>query len=191
MLRGSFVSILTLGSLCVVIAAPLGAIAAERGSSDAPLAIDGFDPTVFFDRGAAIRGREENAVQYKGATYWFRTEANKAAFNKAPFQYVPQYGGHGAYGIFLNEVVEADPRLWSVENGRLYLFSTADRRDASMVEIAAEAANQRFDLANGPLLRARYLRCSEDTASLAMSIHHIVFDGWSFNLFMKELRTLI
>lgn len=130
MLRGSFVSILTLGSLCVAIAAPLGAIAAERGSSDAPLAIDGFDPTVFFDRGAAIRGREENAVQYKGATYWFRTEANKAAFNKAPFQYVPQYGGHGAYGIFLNEVVEADPRLWSVENGRLYLFSTADRRDA-------------------------------------------------------------
>jgi hypothetical protein len=47
-----------------------------------------------------------------------------------PFRYLPQYPGHGAYGIFLSEVVKPNPRLWTIDGGRLYLFSTSDRRDA-------------------------------------------------------------
>ncbi|MEQ8249144.1 MAG: YHS domain-containing (seleno)protein [Alphaproteobacteria bacterium] len=128
MLRGTILSILALAGLCVAIAAPLGA--ADRQGADAPLAVGGFDTTVYFDRGAAIRGRATNTVEYEGETYWFSTESNKKAFVAAPFRYLPQYDGYDAYGVFLGEVVAANPRLWSVENGRLYLFSTADRRDA-------------------------------------------------------------
>lgn len=100
------------------------------GASTAPLAISGYDPTVFFTRGASARGKAQHVFEYEGATYRFLTDANKKEFARSPFRYLPQYAGHAAYGIFLGEVVKPNPRLWSIDGGRLYLFSTADRRDA-------------------------------------------------------------
>ncbi|WP_327351861.1 non-ribosomal peptide synthetase [Streptomyces sp. NBC_01304] len=44
-----------------------------------------------------------------------------------------------------------------------------------------------FDLAAGPLLRALVLRVADDEHLLSMTVHHIVFDGWSFGILFKEL----
>ncbi|MFB9235167.1 amino acid adenylation domain-containing protein [Plantactinospora siamensis] len=44
-----------------------------------------------------------------------------------------------------------------------------------------------FDLATGPLLRARLLRTADDVHVLLVTFHHIVFDGWSLALFVAEL----
>ncbi|QKG18653.1 non-ribosomal peptide synthetase [Actinomadura verrucosospora] len=44
-----------------------------------------------------------------------------------------------------------------------------------------------FDLARGPLLRARLLRRGPRRHTLVIVVHHIVFDGWSEALFLKEL----
>jgi YHS domain-containing protein len=104
--------------------------AGNHDAAPAPLAIGGYDPTLYFNRGTALRGKPDYVVEYKGATYRFRTEANKKEFVARPFRYLPQYQGLDAYGIFLGQIVKANPRLWSVEGGRLYFFSTADRRDA-------------------------------------------------------------
>src|SRR5262249_43918239 len=62
-------------------------------------------------------------------------------------------------------------------------------------ERAAEAslaafARQPFDLERGPLFRARLLRLAPERARLALNVHHIVFDGWSFELFVDELARL-
>jgi amino acid adenylation domain-containing protein/non-ribosomal peptide synthase protein (TIGR01720 family) len=46
-----------------------------------------------------------------------------------------------------------------------------------------------FDLARGPLLRARLL-LDEDEAVLALTLHHIVVDGWSLDIIRRELRAL-
>ena len=47
-----------------------------------------------------------------------------------------------------------------------------------------------FDLATGPLLRCTLLRLSEEDHVLAVTMHHIVSDGWSMNVFLRELTTL-
>jgi len=47
-----------------------------------------------------------------------------------------------------------------------------------------------FDLANEPLLRVSILQTASDTVLCFVNIHHIVFDGWSADVFWKELAEL-
>ncbi|WP_316529403.1 non-ribosomal peptide synthetase [Kitasatospora brasiliensis] len=44
-----------------------------------------------------------------------------------------------------------------------------------------------FDLATGPLMRATLLRLAADDHILVMTIHHIVFDGWSTGILERDL----
>ncbi|GHH79757.1 hypothetical protein GCM10018781_58570 [Kitasatospora indigofera] len=55
--------------------------------------------------------------------------------------------------------------------------------------IAAEAAAP-FDLEQGPLLRVSVLRTGERRATMAVVVHHIVWDGWSADVFERELAEL-
>ena len=47
-----------------------------------------------------------------------------------------------------------------------------------------------FDLGHGPLLRARLLKFSEDDHELLITLHHIVCDGWSIGVLLRELTYL-
>ncbi|HEU5379577.1 MAG TPA: amino acid adenylation domain-containing protein [Ktedonobacteraceae bacterium] len=47
-----------------------------------------------------------------------------------------------------------------------------------------------FDLAQGPLFRSTLLRLGEEEHVLLLSLHHIIADGWSVNVFVEELRAL-
>lgn len=53
-----------------------------------------------------------------------------------------------------------------------------------------EEARLLFDLNRWPLLRCKLLRLDEKEHLLLLTAHHIVFDGWSFNIFCQELATL-
>ena len=47
-----------------------------------------------------------------------------------------------------------------------------------------------FDLAHGPVLRLKLLKLWEDDHILLQTFHHIVSDGWSLGVFMREFRDL-
>ena len=56
---------------------------------------------------------------------------------------------------------------------------------------AVEAfATRPFDLARGPLLRARLLRRGEREHVLVLALHHIVTDAWSLGVLARELGAL-
>jgi len=62
--------------------------------------------------------------------------------------------------------------------------------DAWLLEQARRDARQPFDLATGPLLRAR-LRCAgPERYLLSLNLHHIVADGWSIGVLVSELTAL-
>jgi len=65
-----------------------------------------------------------------------------------------------------------------------------DAREAEAARLAAEETKRPFDLARGPLLRARLIRAGETRSYLALAVHHIAFDGWSLGIFMREFRAL-
>src|SRR5581483_7289738 len=53
-----------------------------------------------------------------------------------------------------------------------------------------EEPQRRFDLGSGPLMRGLLLRQGPQEHVLLLSMHHIVSDGWSLSVLMKELSTL-
>ncbi|MDP9050381.1 MAG: amino acid adenylation domain-containing protein, partial [Acidobacteriota bacterium] len=65
-------------------------------------------------------------------------------------------------------------------------------RDArhELDRLSAEEARASFDLEAGPLIRGRLIREAEHEHVLLITVHHIVFDGWSTGVFVKELSAL-
>ncbi|MET0398427.1 MAG: amino acid adenylation domain-containing protein [Longimicrobiaceae bacterium] len=56
--------------------------------------------------------------------------------------------------------------------------------------LAREEALRPFDLARGPLLRTTLLRLGADDHVLLFTVHHIVSDGWSRDLLVRDLTAL-
>jgi NRPS condensation-like uncharacterized protein len=71
----------------------------------------------------------------------------------------------------------------------LQQYSEAEKA-AEVQRLAIEEISRTFDLVNGPLVRNMLLRLGPQSYVLLYSIHHIVFDGWSTVIFIKELSTL-
>jgi len=75
---------------------------------------------------------------------------------------------------------------------------TIETSDVSGEDDPGEAANQLvhtwirrpFDLAVGPLLRVMLVRVAPDEHLIALTVHHIVCDGWSIETLFRELDAL-
>ncbi|WP_338270579.1 condensation domain-containing protein, partial [Corallococcus caeni] len=65
-----------------------------------------------------------------------------------------------------------------------------DAREAEARRLAGAEALRPFDLAKGPLLRASLLRLAEHHHVLLVTMHHIVSDGWSMGILVRELGAL-
>ncbi|MFP2929328.1 amino acid adenylation domain-containing protein, partial [Pyxidicoccus sp. 3LG] len=66
----------------------------------------------------------------------------------------------------------------------------APAREVEALRLVKEEARKPFDLVNGPLLRTRLVRLSEREHLLLVTMHHIVADGWSTNVLVREVATL-
>ncbi|HEX6290054.1 MAG TPA: amino acid adenylation domain-containing protein, partial [Herpetosiphonaceae bacterium] len=66
---------------------------------------------------------------------------------------------------------------------------TADPREQRAREIIVAAAQSPFDLERGPLLRTMLLRISDNEHMLVVTMHHIIADGWSAGVLVRELTT--
>jgi amino acid adenylation domain-containing protein len=65
-----------------------------------------------------------------------------------------------------------------------------DTRMGVATQLATVEAQRPFDLATGPLIRAALLRLDAHEHVLLLTLHHIVADGWSVGVFIRELATL-
>ena len=63
----------------------------------------------------------------------------------------------------------------------------ADYSDGALASALEDAARVPFDLASGPLLRARLVRRAAEDHVLVLTFHHIVCDGWSTGVMLAEL----
>ncbi|MER7046435.1 condensation domain-containing protein [Streptomyces jumonjinensis] len=62
--------------------------------------------------------------------------------------------------------------------------------DAELTALVRAVADTPFDLGRGPLLRVRLFRLDADTHVLCAVFHHIANDGWSMDVFHRELAAL-
>ena len=66
----------------------------------------------------------------------------------------------------------------------------AAERDAAARRLALAEAQRPFDLAQGPPMRASLLRLGGQEHIVLLTLHHIVSDGWSLGVLVKEVATL-
>src|SRR5262249_3845877 len=63
-------------------------------------------------------------------------------------------------------------------------------REATAEQLAIAVAKQPIDLTLGPLTHFRLLRLGSERHMLMVTLHHIISDGWSIGVFVRELATL-
>jgi non-ribosomal peptide synthetase component F len=67
---------------------------------------------------------------------------------------------------------------------------TPGAREQEARRLAQSAAQERFDLRQAPLMRVRLLRLSAREHLLLLVMHHIVSDGWSMGILVREVSEL-
>ncbi|HVH12456.1 MAG TPA: condensation domain-containing protein, partial [Longimicrobium sp.] len=66
----------------------------------------------------------------------------------------------------------------------------ADERERELRALAAAEARRPFDLAAGPLFRSTLVRLGEDEHAVLFTLHHVVSDGWSTGILVREVSAL-
>ncbi|HEV2147714.1 MAG TPA: non-ribosomal peptide synthase/polyketide synthase [Longimicrobiaceae bacterium] len=64
------------------------------------------------------------------------------------------------------------------------------RREAEAQRLAAAEALRPFDLSRGPLLRSTLLRLGSEEHVVLFTLHHVVSDGWSMDVLVREVSLL-
>lgn len=63
-------------------------------------------------------------------------------------------------------------------------------RESEAVRLMFDEARRVFDLGQGPLLRVTVLRLCKQDHIVVLTMHHIVSDGWSMGVFIREMAAL-
>ena len=93
-------------------------------------AVSGYDTVAFFSleqspvgstQPKAVPGKASITAEWNGAKWAFASVANRDTFLANPEKYAPAYDGHCAYGLAQGGKVPANPNLWRIVDGKLYL----------------------------------------------------------------------
>src|SRR5439155_25748198 len=93
-------------------------------------------------------------------------------------------------------LIDGEPRQRIAPAGPIHLpvvdlqSLSQPERERRVRELAQEQAQQPFDLAQGPLWRAALLCLTPAEHVLLLTLHHIIFDGWSKAVLIREFAAL-
>lgn len=99
-------------------------------AAEAQLAIKGYDPVSYFTEGKPTPGKPELEYEWDEQRYRFANAANMASFKKNPGHYMPRFGNICAGSLAYGLAWDANPELWTIHEGRLYLLGSPDSHDA-------------------------------------------------------------
>jgi len=109
------------------------AFAGDQYVDETGFAVSGYDVVAYFGleqspvgtaQPEGVKGDASITAEYNGATFAFSTEGNRDAFLRDPAKFAPQFDGHCAYGVSKGGKVPANPNLWRIVDGKLYLNIT-------------------------------------------------------------------
>ncbi|NOJ74062.1 non-ribosomal peptide synthetase, partial [Paenibacillus alvei] len=66
----------------------------------------------------------------------------------------------------------------------------SEDREREMKSLMQAEADKPFQLAEGPLIRSQVIAMGENDWVLMCTLHHIIFDGWSLDIFVREWLAL-
>lgn len=147
------------------------------------------------DRLASQAGDRERAAYNLPALFSLKGELNIEVLERTVNAIVAR---HEALRTHYPESESGDP-IAVVEDQRNIELPVLDCSDLAeqeqqqqryLQDTFTEYANTPLDLATGPLIKAGLLRFGAQEHALILVIHHIVFDGWSTSVFVREFASL-
>ncbi|QNH11978.1 non-ribosomal peptide synthetase [Xanthomonas sp. SI] len=116
-----------------------------------------------------------------------RGELDRAALRMALERVVAR---HDALRTVFVDVDGTPAQVVTAAGSAAFDWEYLDARDTGDATAhLAVSAQKAFDLAHGPLLRACLVREADTRYALRVTVHHIVFDGWSVGLLIDEIAT--
>ena len=126
-------SLLSLGCMFALAGVPASKVFAQ---SKTP-AIDGYDPVAYFTDKKAIPGKPAINFDWDDKRYLFASNKNRELFAANPDRYEPQFSGMCAGNVAKGHKVKADPTIWRVVDGKLYLFAGKPSSDEAVARTVA------------------------------------------------------
>jgi len=115
------------GLAAVSVGLPALAGTSRRVFAPGGIALAGRDPVSYFSAAHPAKGKTQYALKWKGAIWLFASHENLVAFEADPRAYAPQFGGWCSKAMENGgRKVAADPDVFAIRDGRLYLFRSAD-----------------------------------------------------------------
>ena len=93
---------------------------------DNTVALHGYDPMGYFLHDRAIKGRKWIVSRIGSSTYYFASRRNRYEFLRDAPRFQPQFGGYCATSMARGRVEDVDPHLFTIFDGKLYLFNNPD-----------------------------------------------------------------
>ena len=94
------------------------------------IAIQGYDPVAYFVENHATKGYSSEHHRYKDMVWYFASTNNKELFIKYPNKYLPAYNGYCAHCMSFKGFKKlSDPKVWTIAQERLFLFSTEYKKE--------------------------------------------------------------
>ncbi|WP_329571707.1 non-ribosomal peptide synthetase [Kitasatospora sp. NBC_01266] len=82
------------------------------------------------------------------------------------------------------------PTMTTITTHDLRHHTDPATREAEAERIVLAEGRRPIDLATGPLLRVTLVQLADQECVLALTVHHIAFDGWSVSVLSRELTEL-
>ena len=120
-------------TLTLLGASTSSALAGQQYVDESGYAVSGYDVVSFHQldsspvgqrQPAAVPGKASITANYNGATWAFSSAGNRDLFIAEPEKYAPVFDGHCAYGVAQGGKVPANPNLWRIVDGKLYMNIT-------------------------------------------------------------------
>ena len=89
--------------------------------SDQDVAISGYDTVAYFTEGRPVKGVAAISYAWRDAKWQFASQGHRDMFAADPDQYVPEFGGFCAAAMTYGAIAKANPEVWAIVDGRLYL----------------------------------------------------------------------
>jgi YHS domain-containing protein len=94
------------------------------------VALKGHDAVAYFTQKRPVMGSAQNGYDWDGSRYQFSSVKNREMFVANPDRYAPQFGGLCATGIGMGMKAAADPNVWKIVDGKLYVFSSLEAKQS-------------------------------------------------------------
>lgn len=138
--RRAFLGGMAAAALAGGLAGASEAEAQPNPAGAARLGLKGYDPVAYFTLGAPTPGLADHELVWDGVRYRFANALHRDLFRADPDRYAPQFGGQCAMNMANGNLRESDPTIWTISNGRLYVFASAAGSQRFREEAGANAS---------------------------------------------------